>query len=110
MAYDPDLVDRMEVQMCALGAEPVRKSMFGGIAFMVNGNMSYGSSGDEMHVRVGPEAYGDALSQPGAGPMEFTGRSMKGWVTVEGPADLSDDQIRDWAVRTLNFVKTLPAK
>jgi len=110
MAFDPDLVDRMEAQLRSLGAEPVRKAMFGGIAFMVNGNMSYGTSREEMHVRVGPEAYDKALAQPGAGPMEFTGRSMKGWVSVDGPADLNDEDIRGWAKRTLDFVNTLPSK
>ena len=110
MAYDPDLADRMEAALRAEGAEPVRKAMFGGIAFLIGGNMSYGTSRDEPHVRVGPEAYEAALAKPGAGPMEFTGRSMKGWVTVEGPSDLSDEDIADWARMTLAFVKTLPAK
>lgn len=110
MAFDPDLADRMEAQLAARGAVPVRKAMFGGIAFLVNGNMSYGTSRGEMHVRVGPDAHEAALARPGAGPMEFTGRAMKGWVTVEGPSDLSDDQIGEWADLTLAFVRTLPAK
>lgn len=110
MAHDPDLADRMESALRERGADPVAKKMFGGVAFLVNGNMSYGTSNDEMHVRVGPDAYEAALTQPGAGPMEFTGRSMKGWVTVEGPADLSDETLGEWADRTLDFVKTLPAK
>jgi len=110
MAYDPDLADRMDAQLVARGAAPVRKAMFGGIAFLVNGNMSYGTSRGEMHVRVGPAAYEAALARPGAGPMEFTGRSMKGWVTVEGPSDLSDEEIGEWADLTLAFVRTLPAK
>lgn len=110
MAYDPDLADRMEAQLRALGADPARKVMFGGIAFMVNGNMSYGISKNEMHVRVGLDAYNDALSQPGAGPMEFTGRAMKGWVSVREPSDLTDEQVREWACRALNFVNTLPPK
>jgi TfoX/Sxy family transcriptional regulator of competence genes len=110
MVYDPDLVDRMENQLRSLGADPVRKAMFGGIAFMVDGNMSYGTSGDEMHVRVGPDAHDAALAEPGAGPMEFTGRAMKGWVSVEGPSDLSDEALRAWAKRTLAFVSTLPVK
>ena len=110
MAYDPDLVDRLETALRAEGAEPVRKAMFGGIAFLINGNMSYGTSKDELHVRVGPEAYEAALKKPGAGPMEFTGRSMKGWVTVEGPSDLNDEELSSWARMTLNFVRTLPVK
>ena len=110
MAFDPDLADRMEAQLRALGAEPVRKAMFGGIAFMVQGNMSYGTSREEMHVRVGPETYAEALEIEGASPMEFTSRPMKGWVTVAGPSDLTDAEIGEWAKRTLDFVRTLPAK
>ena len=110
MAFDPDLADRMEAELVARGTSPARKAMFGGIAFMVGGNMSYGTSRGEMHVRVGPDAYEAALGKPGAGPMEFTGRSMKGWVTVDGPSDLSSEEIGDWAAMTLAFVKTLPVK
>ena len=107
---DEDLIDRMRAALEARGAHPVAKRMFGGVAFMVNGNMSFGSARDEMHVRVGPEAYEDALVQPGARPMDFTGRPMKGWVTVEGPSDLSEDELGAWADRTLAFVNTLPPK
>ncbi|WP_421785711.1 TfoX/Sxy family protein [Hyphobacterium sp.] len=110
MAYDPDLADRMEAQLVALGAAPVRKAMFGGIAFMVSGNMSYGTSREEMHVRVGPDGYEDALAQPGARPMDLTGRVMKGWITVDSPADLDDAALARWAQRTLSFVRTLPPK
>ncbi len=72
--------------------------------------MSYGASGYEMHVRVGPDAYAAALALPGARPMEFTGRSMKGWVTLDGPADLDDEALGSWADLTLAFNRTLPAK
>ncbi|GJL98009.1 MAG: RNA methyltransferase [Hyphobacterium sp.] len=110
MAFDPDLADRMEAQLRALGAEPIRKSMFGGIAFMVKGNMSYGTSREEMHVRVGPDVYEAALAMDNASPMVFTGRPMKGWVTVSDPSDLTDAEIAGWAKCTLDFVRTLPAK
>ena len=110
MAHDPDLANRMEAVLRERGVNPQAKKMFGGIAFMVGGNMSYGTAKNEMHVRVGPEAYEAALARPGAGPMEFTGRSMKGWVTVEGPSDLSDEELGEWADLTLAYVKTLPVK
>lgn len=110
MAFDPDLADRMETQLVALGARPVRKAMFGGIAFMVNGHMSYGTAREEMHVRVGPDAYEDALAEPQARPMDMTGRVMKGWVTVDAPADLDEVALAGWAQRTLAFVRTLPPK
>ena len=110
MPHDPDLADRMESALRALGAEPVPRKMFGGVAFMVNGNMSFGTSNEEMHVRVGPGAYQDALALDGAREMDLTGRVMKGWVTVDGPADLSDEDIQAWARMSLEFVRTLPAK
>jgi TfoX/Sxy family transcriptional regulator of competence genes len=94
----------------AQGADPVRKRMFGGIAFLVNGHMSYGTSRDELHVRVGPDAYEAALAKPGARPMDLTGRVMTGWVTVDGPADLDDDSLSEWAAQSLGFVRTLPVK
>ena len=110
MAFDPDLIDRMEAALIERGVSPVRRRMFGGIALMVNGNMSYGSTGDEMHVRVGPDAWAAALAHPGARKMEFTGRPMKGWITVDGPADLDDAELGRWADLTLAYNRTLPAK
>lgn len=110
MPHDADLADRMEAALRARGADPVPRKMFGGVAFMVNGNMSFGTSNEEMHVRVGPDQYDACLKRPGARLMEFTGRAMKGWVTVDGPADLSEEELGEWAELTLNFVRTLPAK
>jgi len=110
MPHDPDLADRMEAALRERGVDPVPKKMFGGVAFMVNGNMSFGTSNEEMHVRVGPDQYGASLQRPGARLMEFTGRAMKGWITVDGAADLSDGELGEWAQLTLNFVETLPAK
>jgi TfoX/Sxy family transcriptional regulator of competence genes len=110
MPHDPDLADRMEKTLRERGVDPVAKKMFGGVAFLVNGNMSYGTSNDEMHVRVGPDAYEAALARPQARLMDMTGRVMKGWVTVDGPADLSDEALGEWAELTLEFVKTLSAK
>lgn len=110
MPHDPDLAERMETALRQLGADPVPRKMFGGVAFMVNGNMSFGTSNDEMHVRVGPEAYDKALARDGARDMDFTGRPMKGWVTVDGPSDLDDSEILEWARLTYAFVATLPVK
>lgn len=110
MPHDPDLADRMEAALRERGADPVPRRMFGGVAFMINGNMSFGTSNEEMHVRVGPEQYEAALQRPGARLMDLTGRVMKGWVTVDGPADLGEDELGEWADLTLAFVRTLPAK
>ncbi|MDF1769031.1 TfoX/Sxy family protein [Maricaulis sp.] len=110
MAFDPDLVDRMEAALIALGQRPERRRMFGGVALMIGGNMSFGTSNDQLHVRVGPDRYAVALAMPGAREMDLTGRVMKGWVTVDGPSDLDDDALAGWAKMTADFVTTLPAK
>lgn len=110
MPHDPDLAERMEAQLRLRGGDPVPRRMFGGIAFMIDGHMSYGTSNAEMHVRVGPDQYEAALERPGARLMDLTGRVMKGWVTVDGPADLSDEELAGWAELTLAFVRTLPPK
>ena len=110
MAFDPDLVDRMETALIALGQRPERRRMFGGVALMIGGNMSFGTSNDELHVRVGPEHYAAALAKPGAREMDLTGRVMKGWVTVDGPSDLDDEALAMWAKMTADFVTTLPVK
>jgi TfoX/Sxy family transcriptional regulator of competence genes len=100
----------METALRERGADPEPRKMFGGVAFMIGGNMSYGTSNEEMHVRVGPEAYEAALTRDGARIMDLTGRVMTGWVTVDGPSDLSAEEIGSWADLTLAFVRTLPAK
>ncbi|WP_291842997.1 TfoX/Sxy family protein [Maricaulis sp.] len=110
MVHDPDLVDRMEAALVALGHSPERRRMFGGVALMIRGNMSFGTSRDELHVRVGPDQYAAALAKPGAREMDVTGRVMTGWVTVDGPSDLDDDALAAWAKMTADFVNTLPAK
>ncbi|MEE2525362.1 TfoX/Sxy family protein [Hyphobacterium sp. HN65] len=110
MAFDPDLADRMETALRGLGADPVRKPMFGGIAFMIEGHMAFGTLRDEIHVRVGLDAYEETLAHPDAGPMDMTGRVMTGWVTIEGAADLSEAALSEWAEKAFAFVRTLPPK
>ena len=110
MAFDPDLADRLEAELRQQGADPVRKRMFGGIAFLVGGHMSCGLVQGEMHVRVGAEAYAENLAKPGAREMDVTGRVMTGWVTLDGPEDLDEDALSGWVSTSLGFVRTLPPK
>ncbi len=84
--------------------------MFGGLAFMVNGHMSCGIVGENLVVRVGAGGYQDALSQPHARPMDFTGRPMQGFVYVAPPGYRSTAQLRAWIQRSLHFVLSLPPK
>jgi len=84
--------------------------MFGGIAWMVGGHMSVGINGNELMVRLGKEAYEDALAQPGAREMDFTGRALKGFVYVSGPGIETDEALASWIERSLSFVESLPPK
>ncbi|MBW3618905.1 MAG: TfoX/Sxy family protein [Actinobacteria bacterium] len=84
--------------------------MFGGLAFMVRGHMTVGVIGHELMVRVGKEAYGDAVAQPHAREMDFTGRPMAGMVYVAEPGFRHDAQLRGWLDRGLAYTSTLAAK
>ena len=81
MAYDEGLAHRVREVLRDLPGL-VEKKMFGGIGFLVHGNMACGVNGDELIVRVGPEGYQEALARPHARPFDMTGRPMKGWVWV----------------------------
>lgn len=109
MAYDEILADRIRDR---LATEPGidEKKMFGGIAFMCNGNMAVGVSGNELMVRVGKDQHSEATSNPGVRDFDMAGRTMKGWVLVS-PETVSDDAgLDDWIHRGLQFAHTLPAK
>ena len=83
--------------------------MFGGLCFMLNGNMVAGTSKRGLLVRVGKEQQSAALARPDTKPMEMTGRPMEGYVFVD-PAPSDDRSLRDWLNLAVAFVKTLPPK
>lgn len=84
--------------------------MMGGLCFTLAGNMVVGTmKGGDLLVRVGEAQHADALAKPGAGPMAFTGRSMKGFVLVQEAA-LDDAALRDWISMATAFVGALPPK
>ena len=109
MAYDGGLAHRVRE---TLGDRPglTEKEMFGGLGFMIDGNMCCGVIEDSMIARVGPEAYDDALAEAHARPFDFTGREMRGWVYVDHPGLSSDEGLADWVDRSLAFVESLPPK
>ncbi|HYR86955.1 MAG TPA: TfoX/Sxy family protein [Terriglobia bacterium] len=86
------------------------KRMFGGLAIMVNGHMCCGIVGRNLVVRVGGNEYEQALSQPHARPMDFTGRAMRGFVYVDPAGCRSNTQLKSWIQRGLHFVLSLPPK
>ena len=90
MAYDEGLAQRIREALDELRPPAlVEKKMFGGIGFMVQGNMACGVNKDKLIVRVGPAGYQEALTRPHAMVFDITGRPMKGWV-MEGHSVTSD--------------------
>jgi len=86
------------------------KNMFGGIGFLLNGNMCLGVWQESLIVRVGPARYAEALRKPFAGIFDMTGRAMTGWVLVDPEGLAEDHQLADWIQPALEFVRTLPPK
>lgn len=109
MAYDAGLADRIRVVLADAPGVDERK-MFGGIAFLLDGNMAVGIVGEELMVRVGPDAWADALAQPHAREMDFTGRSMKGFVYVSGEGVAEDADLSGWVAQGTEFAGSLPPK
>lgn len=109
MACDEQLVQRIRDYL--MGAPGVgERRMFGGVCFTLNGNMFCGVVKDEIMVRVGPENYLAALQRPHARKMDFTGRSMKGYVFVAKSGFRNDASLSAWVEWARVFASTLPAK
>lgn len=109
MAYDEGVAQRLREVFD--GRDNVTEmKMFGGIAFMISGNMCCGVMGDSLMARVGPERYEEALQRPHANEMDFTRRPMKGFVIVEPEGFASDEDLASWVALCEEFVATLPAK
>ena len=109
MAYDEGLALRVSESLAGVDGV-VEKKMFGGLAFMVKGNMAAGILGDRLMVRVGADAYEEALLEPYCGPMDFTGRPMRGFVVVEAEGIASDSDLGGWLDRGVGFALSLPPK
>ena len=106
MAYDEALAERVDAHIGDREGVTERK-MFGGIAWMLNGNMAVGMLGDELLVRLGDEAGEAALSEPDTRPFDFTGRPMKSIVMVR----VNDDAaLAAWVDRGLAYAASLPPK
>jgi len=109
MAYSETLAGRIRQALDGKGPITERK-MFGGLTFMFAGNMVCGVMGDDMMARVGPERYDEAMRLPGAKLMDFTGRPMKGMITVTGPGLETDAAMRGFIDLALDYARSLPAK
>lgn len=109
MAYDEELATRIRNRLDdPLGVS--ERKMFGGVAFMVYGNMCVGIVGRDLMVRLGQAEYEKALSEPFVRPMDFTGKPLKGFVYVDAGGIETDKQLDVWLNRARAFVSTLPPK
>ena len=110
MAYDEALADEIRA---AIGDEPglTEKAMFGGLGFLVHGNMAVAASGHGgMLVRAGRERGAELAHEDGVEPMVMQGRPMAGWLHVTGPALAGEDDVTRWVALGLDVARALPPK
>jgi len=109
MAYDEQLASRVRKLLKRRKNFSERK-MFGGICFMLGGNMCCGVTTSDLMLRLGPEAASAALMEPCTREMDFTGRPMKGMIYVEPEGYETEADLKKWVQRAVRFAGSLPAK
>lgn len=109
MAHDPALGERVRRALAGT-AGLAEQQMFGGLCFLVNGHMCAGIVGSTLMVRIGPEGYAEALTQPHVRAMDFTGRPMTGMVFVDPPALATKAMLSAWVTRGAEYAASLPPK
>lgn len=109
MAFDERLTERIRA---TLGRRKglAEKKMFGGIAFLLNGNMCCGVHRSELIVRLAPEETATALSEPHTRRFDLTGRPMKGWILVEPAGLKTDAKLGEWVLLAAKYASSLPEK
>ena len=109
MAYDEKLAERLRVVLKRRrGIE--EKKMFGGLAFMLNGNMCCGVNKKNLVLRLGKHGAAEALNEPHTREMDFTGRSLKTMIYVSPTGYRRDTDLRRWVGRAADYAKSLPKK
>jgi TfoX/Sxy family transcriptional regulator of competence genes len=110
VAYDEELADRIRLE---IGDEPAlaEKKMFGGLSFLIGGNMAIAASGQGgILVRVDPEESDELVASTEATTMEMRGREMKGWLRVDSEHVGTKQQLAEWVERGTSYARSLPAK
>jgi TfoX/Sxy family transcriptional regulator of competence genes len=109
MAFDENLAARI---LAHLGKRPgvTERKMFGGIIFMLQGNMCCGVHRSALIARLGPAEAGGALAEPYTRMFDLTGRPMKAWVLVEAKGLVEDEQLGRWVDRAAKWAGSLPPK
>jgi TfoX/Sxy family transcriptional regulator of competence genes len=109
MAYDEALAQRVRAFLAGRGGLTERR-MFGGLCFTVEGRMCCGVLGGDLVVRVTPGEFAEALGEPGARPMDFTGRPMKGFLFVDRRGHGSEQGLHDWLERGVRCARSQPPR
>lgn len=110
MAYDEDLANRIR-ELIAMEDGVTEMRMFGGLAFLINGNMSVAASGQGgLMLRVDPDETDALLAKPHAHPFEMRGKAMKGWLRVEVEGLQTNSQLARWVAHGANYARSLPPK
>lgn len=109
MAYDEELAQRIAAIL--KGRRGVsNKKMFGGIAFMINGNMAVGVNESDLMLRVGKDQYEELLEKEGVREMDFTGKALKGFIYVDETGYKNDTELEEWMNYAIEFAESLPKK
>lgn len=110
MAYDEDLAGRIR-ELIAGQPGVTEKKMFGGLAFLINGNLSVSASGrGGLLLRVDPEQSDELLGRAHAHPFEMRGRSMQGWLRIEPEGVKTKRQLERWVAHGVSYARSLPSK
>jgi len=109
MVYSEALAQRVRDVLFPLTTAEEKK-MFGGVAYMVSGNMTVGVTQDELIVRVGLEKFETSLLKPGVDLFQPTGKPMTGWIKVAPDGHQTEEELKYWIDLALEFVKSLPEK
>jgi TfoX/Sxy family transcriptional regulator of competence genes len=109
MAYDEALADRIR-ELLSARADVAERKMFGGIAFMVAGNMACGVLGEDLIVRLDRDESEKALAEDGVRPFDFTGKPMKGIVFISPERTAADEALAEWVETGADYAASLPAK
>jgi len=108
MAFDEQLAVRIR-GLLANRTDVTERKMFGGLTFMIGGHMCCGVNGNELIVRLAPEREDEALARPHARPMDFTGRPMRGFITVR-PDGLKGTRLNPWVQEAVARAESMPPK
>lgn len=110
MAHDVELADRIRAVVRAESGL-TEQHMFGGLAFLIQGNMAVSASSQGgLLLRIDPARTGALASEPGAARFEMRGREMEGWLRVDATAVEADDDLRRWVAHSISYARSLRPK